>query len=321
MTELITIDQQVTDLGFQSQDVVQEISGRLIQHTRGKIVGGYVERGDQLVPGGAWDTGDLTVPDARYAVEYALTRGLNPYGHLHIWYQRSSNKPPQLIVDMDWKVLKGWAEWRNPFKTEPLPITGDHRATYGLKDGDIGCLMYIILDSDSRDFYDMIKTFVVNGTQANEARLVAAQVCAKGIGVGIVRKNEMTKKNGDPLPAPKGRSWQWRAEIRALRDAIRKSHGEPPPAQIRQYAVGELGSAAVTSETVGLLASEEFPIGHNQQVQERFMQIAGPAPEKVGNAISGLTQKQRVDSLRGPEWWDDTPLGEEPDGVIESSAV
>ena len=295
--------------GFQHRDVIYTVANRLVNHTRGKIVGGYTKNRDgQIVPGGKYDTGDLILPDALYAVEFALTRGLNPYGQIHTWYQRSGNKPPQIIVEIHWKVLKGWGEWRSPFSTETIEIISpEDRERFGLQDGDLGALAYNILDDHKQEYFSFVKMFVVE-FGAREAKKMAAQMVAKGEGVGVVRKAEMFTRDGKPLQPPKGRTWPWRAGIRALRDAIGKSHGEPPPMQVRQYANSE--GLAITESNVALLAEPQFPTDAPVDAQQRYLQLESNVQDHQPEApeVTKAKMMDHVALMRGAvsddDFWD-----------------
>lgn len=279
--------------GFQSKNAIYTIARRLINHTAGKIIGGYETRDDgKIYPiKNAYDPGDLILQDAMYAVEYALTRGLNPYGHLHLWYQRSNRSPrPQLIVDIDYKILKGWAEWRAGFRTEVLEMDEDLRAEHNLVPEDLGAVAYNILDSEIKYFHQYQLEFIKSGIKPRVARHLAAQACAKGQGVGIVKSQEMKKSDGNPLPPPKGRTWQWRAETRALRDAIRRSHGEPPPAQIKAYITH--GGQAITQYHLNLLADENFPTDLPEEDQQFYLEAGS------GNFEPDISTKRATDTMR-----------------------
>lgn len=301
--------------GFQSQDAIYTIAQRLRSHTKGKIIGGYETNSNgQLVPlKNAYAPGDLAPKDALYAVEYALTRGLNPYGHIHLWYQRSNKSPlPQLIIDIDWKILKGWAEWRNPFRTEYVKMDAEERQKHGLKEGDLGAVAYNMLDSDVKYFHEYQLSFIKSGIKPSEAKILASQATAKSIGVAVVLASEMKSFQGKAIAPPKARSWQWRAETRAFRDATRRSHGEPPPAQIKAYA--QVQGVAIEEQHVGLLAAESFPADIDTESQGRYLAASDQATSILnGEIVEDLDPEERVDLMRGRNG-DDDPLAE----IVES---
>lgn len=302
--------------GFQSRNEIYTIARRLMSHTSGKIIGGYgtAPNGDILPLQGTADPGDLALQDALYAVEYALTRGLNPYG-LHIWYQRSKKHPtPQLIIEIDWKIMKGWAEWRSPFKTEYIQMDSDARQKYGLAQGDLGALAYNILDADNAYFHQYQLTFIQQGIVPREARSLATRATAKSVGVGIVLAYEMKSSNGKAIAPPKGRSWQWRAETRAFRDATRRSHGEPPPAQIRAFAAAGK-DIAINENHLGLLASKSYPADLDADGQRRYLQLGAQA-EAIKTGDGGLsTQDLQIANDLMNRNGDDDPLDLSPEEI------
>jgi hypothetical protein len=309
--EIVTAEYKILDKpgeGFQSRNVIYTVAQRLRSHTAGKIIGGYETNKDgQLVPlKNAYAPGDLAPKDALYAVEYALTRGLNPYGHIHLWYQRSNKSPlPQLIIDIDWKILKGWAEWRNPFRTEYVKMNADERQKYGLKEGDLGAVAYNMLDADIKYYHQYQLEFIKSGIKPSEAKLLATQATAKSTGIGVVLASEMRTAQGKLVPPPKGRTWQWRAETRAFRDATRRSHGEPPPAQIKSYAQAQ--GVAIEDQHVGMLASESFPADIDTESQGRYL----AAGEQADSILNGEVVEDRAlaSDLMRDNGDDDDPLG------------
>lgn len=269
--------------GFQSRDFIHTIAKRLMSHTAGRIMGGYRADGK---PGGAYEPGNLALKDALYATEYALTRGLNPYGHIHLWYQRISNQPPQLVTDIDYKILKGWAESESPFSTYTLPFGPAEAEAYLLEEGDIGALAYNVLDSERTYLHQYIMMFIQQGKPHTEAQKLAYELVAKSKGVGVVKRAEMIgKKNGQEYmkAAPKGRTWAWRAEIRATRDAIRRSHGEPPPPhKIKQLA--QLEGIGINQDHIAILADKSFPAALPADIQSNYLQLEARAQEQKAGA-------------------------------------
>lgn len=290
--------------GFQSRDVIYTIAKRLVKHTYGKIIGGYELAPDgKMIPSrNPYAPGSLTLDDAMYAIEYSLTRGLNPYGHISLWYQRLKNSPkPQLIIEIDYKVLKGWAEWMSPFRSEHFPMTDEERQINGLKTGDLGSITYNVLDSDVA-YLHQYQMKLLDTKSFDEAQRLAYKAVAKSRGVGVVKANEMKYNDGNPLPPPKGRTWQWRAETRSFRDAVRRSHGEPPPALIKQYMRVE--GLAIDENHLALMSASDYPDDIPVEDQERYLKIA---------ATTGGGSDKANDHLEATELMrdngDDDPLG------------
>jgi hypothetical protein len=316
--EITTVEAEVVLLddpgeGFQSRNAIYTVAKRLISHTAGKIIGGYKAEDGKMYPiENKYAGGDLILSDAMYAVEFALTRGLNPYGHLHLWYHRSTHSPkPQLIIDIDYKILKGWAEWRAPFKTHPFKMNDEERQRYGLQNGDLGTISYNVLDSDASYFHQYQLEFIRSGMPFREAQRLAYEATAKSFGIGIIKAGEMKKSNGQPLSPPKGRTWQWRAETRAFRDTVRRSHGEPPPAQIRQYS--ESQGMVIDEQHLSLMAAEDYPAELSAEDQQRYLQ--------AGDVTETPTQQHDLDRVNATmrNNGDDDPLELSPEEAEETS--
>ncbi len=302
--------------GLGSRQNIHTIAGRLVEHYKGKINGGWNSDKNEFVS--AYNQGDLRPSDALYATQYSISRGLNPFGDVHLWYYHE-----KLTLTPHWRILKGWAELIAPFGTKSFRMTDDEREQHNLALGDLGVIAYNILDSAHQFYQKMTLAFLEEGLTASEARRKAAASTAKGTGVGIVLAAEMKNRNGKIAP-PKGRSWDWRCGIRAFRDAVGKSHGDPPPAQIKAFAQGH--GIGITSADMPALA-EPIMSELKPPEQRRYLELNADL-RKAETRREAMTpdelaaQSQRhINLMRGSE--DDCALGEEPereeisDGVIE----
>lgn len=294
--------------GLGSRDQIFTIARRLMAHNQGKIQGGWSEKLEKFV--GKFDQGGLREKDALYAAQFATSRGLNPFGDIHIWYIKG-----QVIVDIHWRILKGWAEMITPFRTETVDMTSEEREKHGLAPDDLGVIAYNIADSDA-DFYRvMLLTFIQKDYSASEAKREAIALVAKGRGIGILRKNEMKK---DP---PKGRSWYWRCKIRAGRDATGQSHGNPTVVQIRDFARGRITTADLPVLTEPIMAELNPP------EQQRYLELHANQREAKAK-WDAMTPKElhaesqaNINLMRGTIEDEETPLGEEPDREEISEGV
>jgi hypothetical protein len=299
--------------GFGSRNAIYTVARRLMVHYQGKVLGGWNENSQQFV--GKDQLGGLRERDAIYATQFAVSRGLNPFGDIHVWYIKG-----QIIVDIHWRILKGWAELVCPFRTKPIDMSEEEREKHGLQEGDLGVISYNIADAD-KDFYRaMLLTLIEGGHSVSEAKLDAIKLVAKGAGVGIVKKYEMKK---DP---PKGRSWNWRCRIRSLRDAIGWSHGNPTVVQIRDFAEGR--GTKITAADLPVLA-EPIMADLNPPEQKRYLQLnadlrkATAKRDEMPPADLAAQSQAHINLMRGSIEDEETPLGEEPDredvinGVIE----
>lgn len=101
-----------------------------------------------------------------------------------------------------------------PFK--PRAMTEQERKDNGVMDGDVAGICQGYRQSE---FFSYLK--------AGVSQDIAMMTCSQG-GIGIVSRSEMfarkdtrTKKKGDPIAPPNGRTWQWVANKRAEKDLIR----------------------------------------------------------------------------------------------------
>ncbi|MHC4617983.1 MAG: hypothetical protein ACYTEQ_09540 [Planctomycetota bacterium] len=260
--------------------------------------------------------------DALYAVEFAISHGLNPVGDISLWYIGG-----KLIVSIYWRILKGWAEMVAPFRTEFFDMTEDERNRHGLEPGDIGVVCYNILDSDQGYYHKLLLTTIQNGNLSlSEANRQIIPLVAKGSGIGIVLKKEMQKADGKPIAPPKGRSWHWRGETRSFRDAVGRSHGNPTPAQVRVYAEGK--GIGVTSADLPVLA-DPIMSELSRPEQRRYLELNAALQENEAKWEAmepedlHAQSQAHINLMRGTIEDEETALGEEPDreeiseGVIE----
>ena len=269
-----------------SRDQLHTIACRLIHQTRGTVAG---ITPDGKRTGKSWHRGTLSLEEAVFSVQYALSRGLNPFGDIHIWWYR------QLQVTEHYRILAGWANLRQPYTGTYRPIEdADNRQRHGLQEGDIGAACYILKAADRELFLGCLAA----GMTRWEA-LATAGTSA----VGIVYQQEMTDSEGQPKQIDvKGWSWLQRAETRALRNALGRSHGTPTPAEIIFYA-----QRLNPGLTPAALASPAFDPDLSPDLQRRYLELTAQS-EQRRQRDAHLTPEQRrrrfeetVELLRGEE--------------------
>lgn len=302
--------------GLASRNVIHTIAGRLVKHYTGKVSGGWDDKKQKFVA--KWNTGDLLQDDALYATEFAVSHGLNPVGDISLWYIGG-----KLIVVIYWRILKGWAEMVAPFRTGFVDMSERERERHGLQPGDLGVIGYNILDADQKFFEKMTFATIQGGLKPSEATPEVLPLVAKGSGIGIVLEKEMKKSDGSPIAPPKGRSWAWRAEIRSLRDAIGRSHGNPTPAMIKEYAKGIGITAADLPTLAEPIMSELKP-----PEQRRYLKLNADLRNAKAKRDAMTPEELHAESqasinlMRGTVSDEETALGEEPDRVeIEDGVI
>ena len=148
------------------------------------------------------------------AVSYAqacVVSGANPFrGELYAW----QDKDGRLVIDEGFKLLVRWAKAQCDYSEWYVPLESAE-----LAEGDIGKRCYV-WRADQRDFFqDLIR--------AGLDHQVALEICTTSA-VGVVKKSETHN------PPPKGWTWEQRAEIRALKNALKQAYGGLSMAEIAQ---------------------------------------------------------------------------------------
>ena len=138
-----------------------------------------------------------------------------------------------------------------PFK--PRAMTEQERKDNGVIDGDIAGICQGYRQSE---FFSYLK--------AGVGQDIAMVTCSQG-GIGIVsysemfaRKDTRTKKKGDPIAPPNGRTWQWVANKRAEKDLIRAlSLINPNILSMVQNANDTILPAVDDGKTIQVLSNKE----------------------------------------------------------------
>jgi hypothetical protein len=341
-TKIIQLDAPENRVNVPAQSVTVAIAWRLKRHNAGKIAGGYTpilasvvedaKKNNQYPPrwkqdvdergavvwvqpvASQFDKGDLTLEDAIYATEYSLSCGLNPLAHISMWYQGG-----QLQISTKYSIKVGWAEDMAAFSTEFVEMADADRTQHGLGKGDLGVIAYNILDADKSRYSDTILALVQGGAKFNEAKTLALKIISKSNGVGVVRTAEM----GGNKKEPKGRSWYWLAQKRAISSAISFSHGDMTPARLARSAQGAF--KPIGQEAIPLLADPGYPADADEDIQAKFIELqlndrrrqvkaAAQSPEERHVQFHG-----NVDLMRGAV--DEPGIGDEPEAVEDGQTV
>lgn len=302
--EIIPAEDMLTNFGLVDSGTVQGIATNMVEHLKGKVVGGYIPvlksqiekarssndfppewrkttdvDGNEIIVrparkvGGKLEQGDLLMTDAVRVTQKTLSRGLNPLAHISVWYQSG-----QLIDNVNYTILIGMAEQQGAFGLEFAEMSADDIAKHDLKSVDIGKVAYLIMDTD--------KSLLLQATMQfspelgfYEGKRQALKMISKAEGIGIVRKSE-------GLYVLKGRSLDWLAEKRAGTDAIRRAFGEMTPAQIAHYASGQ---GFLQQEDLKTLASPDYQAVTSlpDEAQQRYLEVARVpkmSPEQIKEA-------------------------------------
>jgi len=163
----------------------------------------------------------LTDDQLYAAAQYAKLTGLDPFS-------TGFYAMPKGGITLHYAALVAWAQDKGPYSDRYQPLTEDERIDHGVTDGEtIAFKCYIMRD----DRADVLGTYMRAGMPFNEALDFLA---AKGI--GIITKSDRTTRDGKKMDPPKGWTWERVAKKRALRDALKQSHGVPTAAELREYS-------------------------------------------------------------------------------------
>jgi hypothetical protein len=257
-----------------SRDQQYTIACRLIHQTEGTIAG---ISPDGQRTGKSYHRGTLSLEEAIFAVQFSLSRGLNPFADIHIWWYK------KLVVSEHYKIMAGWARLREPYTDRCRPLPHDEKMTRSLAADDLAVRCYILKNANQPMFIECIRA-QMDPWQALDIAATSA--------VGIVYADEMTDKEGKFKRIDvRGWDWQQRAEIRAFRSAISRSHGTPTPAEIQAYA-----RQLNPNMTADALADPRLnPADLPPDAQNRFFALSQP------NRPDSLSLEERVTLLRGEE--------------------
>lgn len=322
--EIISAEDMLTNFGLVDRGTVEGIATNLVEHSRGKVAGGYIsvtkaqlERGTQpewrksydvdgnviiVRPGTKKEQGDILIGDAIRVTQKTLSRGLNPLAHISVWYQGG-----QLIDNVNYTIMKGMAEQQGASSFEFTDMTPEDITRHNLKPVDIGKVAYLIMDADKPLLLQATMQFSVE-LGFREAKHQALEMIKKAKGIGIVRKDE-------GLYVLKGRSLDWTAEKRAGTDAIQRAFGEMHPAQIAHYASGQ---GFLQQQELKAIASPDYQAvtALSDEDQQRYLKAAqitqdvrDTHPQEIAESA-----KSNIDLMRRNG--DDDPLVGEPEVVL-----
>lgn len=167
-----------------------------------------------MMPGGD----KLTLHQAMAAAQYSILVDANIFrGEIYAF----SDRKGKLVLMDGYKILVRWAKRGCNYSEK-----WEHLTNPELPTDAIGYRCWILREDAQPLLRDMIKA----GATWKEAFEIAA-TCA----IGVVKKSERL------IAPPKGWTWDQRARIRALKNALNLSHGAPSPREIaaESWMVGD----------------------------------------------------------------------------------
>lgn len=233
-----------------------------------------------VMPGGE----KLSVPQALAAGQYAVATGLNPIRGE--FYPMVDSKGRFSIVD-GYKALTRWANDECHYDAQYRRLEPGEGEAFRIK-----C---IIMRDDRREKLDY---YLERGADFPTAfDLVTTSA------VGVVKENET---RNDP---PKGWTWEQRAEIRALKNALNRSHGMPTLAEL----------ARKSWEVAGILTKPEDWEGTEElttvEQRERYAEMSARTRgvQEAFRQLSPEEQQAKLadnDRLLHGDHDEDDPFGE-----------
>lgn len=226
-----------------------------------------VERGKRFF---RW-TKDLSDDQVAAAMQYARAIGANPVNEIHAWWDK---KHRQFQISEHYSYLVRKAREADPrWKYTVEEVPADEHADYGVdpKKGDTAVLVVCQTGHQIDEMLALMDRDVGFSVARNAT-------CTKA--VGIVYGYEKTDRDGKAIKPPTGWSWRTRAEVRALRQAVRQSIGTAGllfmDAQDRLTDAGVAGGGEVVldEDAVKMLA---------ERAVEEFDGVPSEAPASNGD--------------------------------------
>lgn len=266
--------------------------------------------------------------DFPIVVELAMAQGHNPLSKtFHYWKQDG-----KIAVDDHYAPYLNWAQSKNPFTYTTEELSDEEKATLeGVEKGDWVVRFKGIRRADQphrqQYFKTILDTAIAGGVEFEKALEIADRKADERFCVqanGVVKFEELHYKSGNQwifnqYATPKG----WipgltRAEVRAIRNGIKKMMGVPTPEERRRLGMEldmrevaqlaanvpiEIVEQGVAPEYMQLEANTSNGIKRHQE------EIADMTPEEIKEL-----REKRIELLRGKK--DDTPIGEESEEAL-----
>jgi hypothetical protein len=245
-----------------------------------------------MLPGGD----KLTIPHALAAGQYAVATGLNPFrGEFYAYTDKKGNLS---IVD-GYKALTRWAEDECPFDVQYRPLDPGPGEAYRIK-----C---IIMRHDRKKQLDY---YLDKGADFQTAfDLVTTSA------VGVVTEDETRwADSGKAKDPPTGWTWEQRAETRALKNALNRSHKMPTVAELARKSWEVAGIMTRSEDWEG---TEELTTGEERE-RLAEMQARDRERQEEWATLSEEEKKEKVQDASVMLYGEDTddPFGEVIEGEV-----
>lgn len=257
--------------------------------------------------------------DIIVVVETTLAMGLNPLAvgkEYHAW----KGTKGELVIMRHYTLLNNWAQAKEPFSIRYEHWDRKKKEIAGLPANDFVCMAFLLKRSDEEAYqkrYAMVlKPMLDSKIDAKVAIAAATQEAGKVEmpAIGRVKNSEVYTDDGKVKYGGAGDITGWipgksRAEIRAMRNAIRRSYGEPTAQDMFNIAHQSAAEAGMLPEQLPDMISgmpEEISI-EPAEIQERYLALEAENKrsqeelDKLTDEEKKQANKERVDLMRGEE--------------------
>lgn len=191
----------------------------------------YGERNELMTLAGRYQTtlpscSGFSLNDCYMLAQICYKMGLNPflgevYAFKNVVSQKIGNewvKSEKMQVVLGYKALVRWCKRVCDYDATYRTLSKDELEAEGAESGSIAVVCDVIRH-DSRDRMQ----FLVN--MCLPVREAMKQVTTSSI--GVVTRDDMFKRDGSPIPPPKGWTWLKTAKKRALKNALMLAYSLP----------------------------------------------------------------------------------------------
>lgn len=209
--------------------------------------------------------------------------GLNPCAsELHGWDSKGDGSGV-LITKLHYGILVRWAMSQEPFAT---------RFTTEMDESENIISRCRLLRQSDRP---LLGQLLSNGVDYQEA---LAWATTEGLGI-VTKKERWSKKYKRWIDPPKSKSWPWKAEKRALEDAIKRAYGSPSTKELARQSWIVEGVVTIPSDWADV-TPEMLP--NEREAQARLTALRREREHKPTG-----TFEENVELLFGPAFPDEPP--------------
>lgn len=245
--------------------------------------------------------GELSDADALAFAQYCALTDSNPLrGDIYAWSFKG-----KLVTSEGYKLLVRWAKQECGYVEEFVEMTTEEKSEDGLGSKDAAVICYILRDDKADLFRTILAACMTDGMSYHEAKSEAYQVAATSA-TGSAKSQEFAGKK--ELPS----TWTLTdvAKKRALKKALRFSHGSPSPKQISAQTWNVQGTQTQVDDWEGVeiyntTAERERHAQLSAEQRERNETVEQMPDDKRAERTTIIKEATELMAENG----DDDPLG------------